>query len=312
MACPSLSRLAAEPGVSLVAVVTQPDRPRGRSLKVTPGPVKLLAQQAGICVLSPAAVNAPEAVSSLRELKPELIAVAAYGQILKPDVLSIPPRGCVNVHASLLPRYRGAAPIQWSIANGETCTGVTTFFMDAGMDTGDIILQIDVPVLSDDTGGSLGARLADEGATLLLRTVAAIAGGTAKRRPQVSADATYARKLAKEDGRIDWTRPAREIGNRVRGFNPWPCCFTRLPAPAGAEARAGTALRVLKAEVQAGSGPPGEVIDVGGNGPLVAAGRDALRLLEVQPEGRNVMSGADYLRGRALKLGNVLDHEPAR
>ena len=306
LACPALLRLFAEPSADVVGVVTQPDRPSGRRLKIAPCAVKQLAEERGMTVLTPGNVNAPEALAGLRALAPDLIAVVAYGQLLKAGVLATPPRGCVNVHCSLLPKYRGAAPMQWAIVRGETVTGVTTFFLDTGMDTGDIVFQKEEPIRPEDTAGTLGERLAEKGAVLLAETVRAIEEGSAPRRAQAHAEATHARKLRKEDGRINWAQPARDIAQWIRGLNPWPCCFTTLPAASPAGVKPRLFLRVLSAAVEDGAGKPGEVIDVSGAGPLVASGDRAVRLLEVQPEGKSAMSGAACLRGHAVPKGSIL------
>jgi len=264
-------------------------------------------------------------------MKSDLIVVLAYGQILKREVLALPPQGCVNMHASLLPRYRGAAPIQWAIANGEPVTGVSTMFMNERMDAGDVILQKEVIIGPDDTAGSLHDKLAEEGAVVLSRTLDALREGRVTRTSQVESQATFAPKLSKEDGRIDWTEPAERIYNKVRGFNPWPCCFCEVPELSAGrqpgigkrekdsadrralkiEHRTGTGkravrrLRVLRVMIENATASAGEMIDVTGDGPLVGTGTGAVRLLEVQPEGRNVMNGADYLRGHDLKIGDV-------
>lgn len=301
-ACPCLEALASMPSVELAAVVTQPDRPRGRQLHLAACPAKARAEAAGITVLAPESVNAPESVETLRHLRPDLMVVVAYGQILKRAVLDLPPLGCINIHASLLPAYRGAAPIQWAIAGGERETGVTSMYLSARMDAGDIIFQDRMPIAPEDTAGSLQDRLAAAGAALLTRTVEAIRGGRAPRAPQDEARATYAPKLSKEDGRIDWTSSAERVHNRVRGFLPWPGCYcTALDRKREPEI-----LRILRTRAESGGGAPGQVLDLGAEGPLAAAGEGALRLLEVQPPGGRPMSGADYARGRPLRTGDRL------
>ncbi len=303
--CSCLSRLLSayhhvdkgEESVSVVGVVTQPDRPRGRRLALSPSPVKILAEKAGLPVLTPAHVNAPETVTELCALRPDLIIVVAYGQILQRAILELPPLGCVNVHASLLPRYRGAAPVQWAIAQGETVTGVTTLFMTPRLDAGDILDQVEVPIAPDDTAGTLQERLSDVGADLLVRTLEAIRRGQAIRHPQDERLATYAPKLGKEDGRLDWTWPADVLHNRVRGFTPWPGCYCK---------RRGMRLKVVRTAYEQADGPPGTVLDPGPPAPLVATGRGALRLLHVQPEGKRVMTAEEYIRGHPFILGEVL------
>ncbi|MCX6992738.1 MAG: methionyl-tRNA formyltransferase [Kiritimatiellaeota bacterium] len=297
LACPCLDRLLANPADQVVGVVTQPDRPKGRSLQVAPCAVRAHVAARDIPVLTPEDVNTPDSVAMLRALAPDLIVVVAYGQFLKAAILNLSLRGCINVHASLLPKYRGAAPIQWAVANGETETGVTTMFVNARMDAGDIIDRIVEPIRPKDTAGSLHDRLARCGADLLARTVEALRQGSVRRQPQNEAEATFAPRIKKADGRMDWRLSATLIHNRVRGFNPWPGCFCEL-APVGI-------VRVLKSRVEAGrSEAIGAVLEAAGEGPLIQTGQDALRLLEVQPEGRRIMSGADFLRGHALKVAS--------
>ncbi|MFA5042600.1 MAG: methionyl-tRNA formyltransferase [Kiritimatiellia bacterium] len=297
LACPCLDRLLANPADRVVGVVTQPDRPKGRALRMAPCAVRAHVAARGIPVLAPENVNAPESVAALRALAPDLIVVVAYGQFLKAEILNLAPRGCMNAHASLLPKYRGAAPIQWAVANGETETGVTTMFVNARMDAGDIIDRIVEPIRPEDTAGSLHDRLARCGAELLARTIEALRQGSIRRQPQNEAEATFAPRIKKADGRIDWHLPAVQIHNRARGFNPWPGCFCELP-PAGV-------VRVLKTRVEAGrSEEAGAVLEAAGEGPLIQTGQDALRLLELQPAGRKVMSGAAFLRGHArIRIG---------
>jgi len=308
LACPCLDRLLANPADQVVGVVTQPDRPKGRSLQMTPCAVRAHVAARGIPILTPDNVNAPDSVVALQALAPDLIVVVAYGQFLKADILDLPSRGpahhsplgeggCINVHASLLPKYRGAAPIQWAVANGETETGMTTMFVNTRMDAGDIIDQLAEPIRPEDTAGSLHDRLAQCGADLLARTIETLRQGSIRRQPQDEAKATFAPRIKKADGRIDWRLPAALIHNRVRGFNPWPGCFCEL-APAGV-------VRVLKTRVETGrSEVVGTVLDAAGEGPLIQAGQDALRLLELQPEGRKIMSGAAFLRGHPLTVAS--------
>ncbi|MBU0716034.1 MAG: methionyl-tRNA formyltransferase [Verrucomicrobia bacterium] len=297
LACPCLDRLLAHSADKVVGVVTQPDRPKGRSLQVAPCAVHAHVATLGIPVLTPENVNTPDSVAALCALAPDLIIVVAYGQFLKADILNLPLCGPVNVHASLLPKYRGAAPIQWAVANGETETGVTTMFVNARMDAGDIIDRIVEPIRPEDTAGSLHDRLAQCGAELLARTLEALRQGSIRRRPQNEAEATLAPRIKKADGRMDWRLPATLIHNRVRGFNPWPGCFCEL-LPVGV-------VRVLKSRVEPGrSEAVGTVLEAAGEGPLIQTGQDALRLLEVQPEGRKVMSGAAFLRGHPLTIAS--------
>jgi methionyl-tRNA formyltransferase len=248
-------------------------------------------------VVAPESIKTPESLSALRAWQPDLIAVVAYGQLLPAELLRIPPLGCVNLHASLLPKYRGAAPIAWAIARGETVTGVTTMLIDERMDAGDIIFQRETPIGAEDTAATLHDRLAASGGELLAETLAAIRRGKAPRRPQNEAEATFAPKLSKSDGRIDWSRAAAEICNRVRGFNPWPGCWFELPRGSG------RSLRVWRAAVAAGGGAaPGTVLRAAGEW-VIQAGADAVRILDLQPEGRRVMPVDAFLRGHAVREG---------
>ncbi len=217
------------PGCQVVAVVTQPDRPKGRDLKLQPSPVKVLALQAKLAVLQPERARDEAFLGALRDLQPDLIAVAAYGQILPQSILDLPRFGCLNVHTSLLPKYRGAAPIQWAILNGDAETGVTIMKMDAGLDTGDILDQAKTPIHPEDNSETLHDRLARMGAELLVRTIPDYVAGRIASRPQPAEGVSYAPKIKKQDGHIDWTQPARAIWNRVRGLVPWPGAFSYLP-----------------------------------------------------------------------------------
>ncbi len=301
IACPMLRAVMGMPGVEVVAAVTQPDRPRGRHLDVAACSVKVAALALGLPVLTPEKINTSESLAALRVLQPDVIVVVAYGQILREALLQLPARGSINVHASLLPRYRGAAPIQWSIARGETVTGVTTMLMNAQMDAGDMLMQAEVAIGPEDTAGTLQPRLAEAGAALLTQTLTGWVAGNLVPRPQDVGQVLFAPKLRKQDGEIDWTLGATEIHNRIRGFNPWPGCFCQVP---GEGER--VLLKVHRAVVADGAGEPGRVLDVGGNGPLVACGQGALRLLEVQPPGRKAMGGDAFLHGRGLKMGERL------
>jgi methionyl-tRNA formyltransferase len=300
-ACPSLDRILADGRDDVVAVVTQPDRPKGRNLELSACPVKNHLGARSIPVLTPGKVNVPESLAVLKDLSPDVLVVVAYGQLLKPALLSLPTVGCINVHGSLLPKYRGAAPIQWAVANGERVTGVTTMHVNERLDAGDMILKSEVTIAEDDTGGTLHDKLAAAGAALLSATLDLIRSGKAPRFPQDEAQATSAPKLKKTDGRIDWGFAAATIHNRVRAFNPWPACYCEMPGDSG------KFLKVLRTRVEAGHAKPGMVIDVSGDGPLVQAGDEAaVRLLEVQPEGRRPMSGGAFLCGRPLMCGEIL------
>ncbi|MEI6970861.1 MAG: methionyl-tRNA formyltransferase [bacterium] len=291
IACPSLKALMASRDDAVVGVVVRPERPKGRGLKVGVCPV---AETAGARtrILALENVNTPGSIEQLRALNPDLLVIVAFGQILKTPVLSLAPHGCVNLHPSLLPKYRGAAPAQWAVANGDRVSGVTTMFLNERMDAGDIILQKESPVLDSDTGGSLLDRLAAEGAALLTETLALIRAGSVRRIPQDDSIASLAPMLKKSDGLIDWTMPAARIHNRVRAFNPWPGSFCSAPGGGGA------ILKVLGTAVEEGKGlPPGAVIEWRGLGPLVQAGDKAVRLVTVQPENRKAMSGGAYVCG---------------
>jgi len=277
----------------LIAVVSQPEKPAGRGRQVRRNPVASRVPS-GVELLEPTNVNAEEFLEKLRRLAPDLVVVTAYGQILKPVLLALPKLGCVNVHASLLPMYRGAAPAQWAIARGDPFTGVSTMFMNEKMDEGDVILQDAVAIEPDDTGGTLLGRLAVKGAELLVKTLDLIRKGNAPRVKQDASKATYAPKLGKGDGRIDWTLPASVICNRVRAFNPWPCCWCETPPGSG------RTLKILRADAGniAVASRPGDMVEWSGEGPLVAAGGGtAVRLVEIQPEGKKPMSGRAYVCG---------------
>jgi len=293
----------------VVAVITQPDRPAGRGRAVTPSPVKRRALLAAVPVLQPSRLRDPGWPERLAEYRADVAVVAAFGQILPKGVLDVPTRGSINVHASVLPRYRGAAPIAWAIMRGETETGITTFQMDPGMDTGDMLLTETTPIGPDETAGELSARLAEIGARLLLRTLEGI--DTLPRTPQDHAKATLAPRLKKEDGWLRPAEPARALVNRVRGCNPWP--GAALVTPAGR-------LLIWRATATPAPGPaaaPGTLVPSPSSGALSPQGRgrgeelvlaiatgDGLLLpLEVQPENRRAMSWSDFLRGARLAAG---------
>jgi len=295
-AVPSL-RAIAEAGHTLRAVVTQPDRPRGRGMKLQPSPVKEAALDLGIPVLQPEKASQPEFVERLRTLAPEVIVVVAYGQILRPAVLDLPPLGCINVHGSLLPELRGAAPIQWSIIRGHAETGVTTMYMDPGMDTGDMILKAAEAIRPEDTWWCLAERLAPLGAELLVRTLTLVESGSAPREAQDHSRATYAPMLKKEDGAISWSDPAAAIRNRIHGCNPSPGAFAH---------RGEETVKLWKAEVLTGhdaSAPPGTVLDA--EQLVLAAGDGAIRLLEVQPENRARLDASAFCRGYRVAAGEL-------
>lgn len=296
VACPALRRLAASCADDIALVITQPDRPCGRGRHPAPCALKQTAEDLGLPVLTPEKIGEPIVLQRVGALQPDLIIVAAYGQFLPRALLDIPSLGAINIHPSLLPRYRGAAPIQWSLIHGDTVTGVTIMYMVERMDAGDMIRQVRVPIDPEDDAGALEARLAEEGAALLMAVVDDLRRGRIDRTPQCEEAVVFAPRLRKEDGRLDLTRPAGELVNRVRGLYPWPCACI---VPEGE----GLPLRILKAREESGQGTPGIVLDVNADGPLVATGHHALRLLRVQPPGKPPMSGRDFCNGHRIHAG---------
>ncbi len=287
-ALPTLQALAET--CQVVGVVTQPDRPAGRGKRLQPPPVKELAQRLGLPLIQPRRLQEPAAMQQLRHWRPDLIVVAAFGQILKPEVLKLPPNGCLNVHASLLPRWRGAAPIQAAILHGDEETGVTIMQMDAGLDTGPILAQRATPIQADDTAGTLFNRLATMGADLLIDTLPAWLAGKITPHPQDESLATYAPMLKKSDGLLDFTQPAAFLARKVRAFNPWPGAY--LPYR-------NRPLRILKAQALTGQGaeyPAGTRL-IWQKQPAIAAADGLLLLQEVQPAGKKAMSGKAFLAG---------------
>ena len=302
LACASLRRLCLDPSFRVIAVVTQPDRPKGRELKLQVSPVKAAALTENLTVLQPERARSEAFVAALKDLRPDLIVVAAYGQILPPSVLEIPPLGCLNVHASLLPKYRGAAPIQWAILNDESETGVTIMKMNAGLDTGYVLAQATTPIAPEDDAPSLHDRLARLGADLLVKTIPDYASGKIIPRPQPVAGATYARKITREDGHLDWPRPARALWNCVRGLKPWPGSFTFLPTTY--ESRL---LKIWSAEIESQlAGDPGKILRADQTGIVVGCGQQALRLLVLQREGGRRLAAQQFLPGHDLKPGEQL------
>ncbi|MDW8396407.1 MAG: methionyl-tRNA formyltransferase [Anaerolineae bacterium] len=298
-AVPSLQALL-KAGYEVVAVVTQPDAPAGRGQALRPSPVKVLALQHGLTVLQPETLKPPEVVQQLRALSPDVIVVAAFGQILRPDVLEIPPHGCVNVHASLLPRWRGASPVSAAIAAGDTVTGVTLMLMDAGLDSGPILAQRAEPIRPEDTTGTLTARLAELGAQLLIETLPLWLGGAIAPQPQDASLVTLAPRLKKEQGQIDWSRPAGALERHVRAMSPWPSAFTFWE---------GQQLKVLRAAVCEHFADP--AVPIGGvtvdrGAVVVRCGEGGLRLLEVHLEGRRPMPAEVFLRGHPAFARAVL------
>ena len=272
----------------VVGAFSQPDRPKGRGYKLVPPPVKELALSHGVPVYQPVKMRDGTALEILKKLKPDVIVVAAYGRILPKEILELPAYGCINVHASLLPRYRGAGPVQWSVINGEKITGVTTMFMGEGLDTGDILEQTQTAIGSEETAGELMDRLADLGAQLLLHTLTLLESGKAVRTVQDEALATYAPMLQKSDGELDFSQPAQKLHDRIRGVSPWPSAYSYLD---------GKRIKVHKSALLPDlSGESGVIQE--GKRLIVGCGEGSLELLEVQPEGGKRMSGQDFLRGR--------------
>jgi methionyl-tRNA formyltransferase len=301
LSCDSLRALMESPGCQVVAVVTQPDRPKGRDLKLQPSPVKVLALQANLPVLQPERARDEAFLGSLRDLCPDLIAVAAYGQILPQSLLDLPRFGCLNVHTSLLPKYRGAAPIQWAILNGDAETGVTIMKMDAGLDTGDILAQAKTPIHPEDNSETLHDRLARLGAELLVKTIPEYVAGRILSQAQPAEGVSRASKIKKQDGHIDWTQPALTIWNRVRGLMPWPGAFSYLPGQPPPHL-----LKIWQAEVVERSGAAGEILQADKAGIVVGCGREALRILILQREGGRRLSAQEFLAGHPLLPGQKL------
>jgi methionyl-tRNA formyltransferase len=302
LACPALEQLAGQGRFSVVAVVTQPDRPKGRDLELAPPPVKLTAQRLALPVFQPERVRQESAFRTIADWRPDLIVVAAYGQILPQAVLELPRHGCLNVHASILPQYRGASPIQWAILNGDSETGVTIMQMDAGLDTGPILTQETTPILPGDNAQTLHDRLAQIGAALLVRTLPDYVLGKIAPRPQPKEGATYARKISKEDGHLDWRQPALALWNRIRAFTPWPGTFAFL-----ADQSKPILLKIWSASVvPAIRGQPGEIVQVQSDGIMVACGQDGLRITEVQREGKRRMTVREFLAGHPIEPGKPL------
>lgn len=285
------------------AVFTQPDKPKGRGGRVQMPPVKEIALEAGIPVYQPKRIRDPENLEILKNYQPDAIVVVAFGQIIPEEILTLPPWGCINVHASLLPSYRGAAPIQWAVINGEKVSGVTTMRMDTGLDTGDMIMKEQVALDRDETGGSLFEKLSRMGADLLIRTLEALENGTARFEPQPEESPTpYAGMLKKEMGLIDWSRPARSIECLVRGLNPWPSAYTRYR---------GKMLKIWAAQVEEDGlsreeEKPGTILEAEGKTLKIRTGDGVLRIKELQLEGKKRMETDAFLRGYRMTPGESL------
>ena len=321
LSCASLEKLCGDKKVSVVAVVTQPDKPKGRELKLTPSPVKVLAEKFQLPVLQPLKARDEKFIADLRELKADLMVVVAYGQILPQTILDLPRFGCLNVHTSLLPKYRGAAPIQWAIADGNAETGVTIMKMDAGLDTGPILSMRRTPILPTDDSQMLHDRLAQLGAELLAETIPDYIAGKKIPQAQPAAGSTYAAKIKKEDAHIDWNLPAQKIWCRLRAFTPWPGAFTFLrnaeqalgsnqPSLKLAEPVRGAPkpqlLKIWKAALVEKSGEPGTILMADKTGIIVACGEKALRIVELQREGGKRLTAEQFLQGLPLPAGTKL------
>ena len=298
-AVPSLRALC-EHGYEVVGVFTQPDRPKGRGNRLTPSPVKEYALAQGIPVFQPEKIRR-DGVDDLRALAPDLCVTAAFGQILSQEILDIPPMGSVNVHASLLPRHRGSAPINWAILQGDRQAGVTTMMMARGIDTGDMLLKAATDILPGETAGELTLRLSEIGASLLLETLQGMTDGSVKPIPQDEAQMTYDPMLTKQMGIIDWSESAEAIVNRIHGLNPWPGCSTAIQ---------GGRLKLLRAKTACGSGAPGEILSADVKaGLVIACGSGAAEIVQLQAPGGKPMNARDYLRGHALAVGTVLKED---
>jgi methionyl-tRNA formyltransferase len=283
-------------GDEVIAVVTQPDKRKGRNRIASPPPVKVLALGQGISILQPANIRERTFLDELRRMNPDIIVVVAYGKILPPQILVLPASGCVNVHASLLPKYRGAAPVQWAIIRGEMKTGVTTMLMDEGLDTGDILLQQETDIGAEDNSDTLSNKLSEIGASVLIETIRKLEEGSIKPAPQ-KGESSYAPPLRKEDGRIRWDNTSRDIYNFVRGMYPWPSAYCYLNKER---------IKLMKVKVLEGSGIPGR-IEKAGEELIVGTADGLISLIDLQPEGKKVMASGEFLRGRRINKGSFFD-----
>ncbi len=288
----SLDRLIND-GHNISAVFTKVDMPRGRKMVMTPPEVKVFAQSKGLTVYQPKTLRDEEVINTIKNLKPDVIVVVAYGKLLPKEVLDIPPMGCINLHGSLLPKYRGAAPIQWTVLNGDKVGGATTMYMNEGLDTGDMILKYETEVGENETSGELFDRLAVEGANLLSKTLCLLAQGNVERTPQNEEEATYASMLDKSMCVIDWTKSSDEVHNLVRGLNPWPVALTTLD---------GKRIKIISTRKSTLSGNAGQVVSV--NPLTVACGSGSVEILTLQPEGKKAMDSKAFLMGHRLDSAN--------
>lgn len=307
-AVPCLQTLQ-ENGYEIVGVFTQPDRPAGRGNKLKESPIKTLADSLKLPVYQPEKIKTPEAIEVLKNLQPECIVVVAYGQILSKEILGIPPLGCVNVHASLLPHYRGAAPIHWAVSNGETKTGITTMLMDEGLDTGDMLLKVEYEIAEDATTGEVHDALSHLGADLLILTIRGLEKGKIKPLPQPK-EFSYAPLLKREHEQIEWSWEANKIHNRIRGLNPWPGAFTFFRN----EQVKVWQSSIMQTEVNGSDKIQGEVagqiISLTERGLAVLTGKGMVEIIEIQPAGKKRMSSRDFFNGRRGELGEIFGNSP--
>ena len=294
-AVPALEKLAQSPDYTVAAVFTQPDKPKGRKMVMTPPDVKVCAEKLGIPVFQPSSMRSEEAYNSLKELNPDVIVVAAYGQILPKAVLDLPKFGCVNIHGSLLPKYRGAAPIQQSVLDGEKVTGVTTMLMDVGLDTGDILLKAETEIGENETAGELFDRLAVLGGELIVETLDKLKKGEITPQKQDESLATHTSKISKELCPIDFNKSAFEVHNKVRGLNPWPVAVTEI---------SGKTVKVYSSRVSDMSGAAGTILSL--KPFVVACGDKSVELIEIQPQGKKRMTAQAFLAGHKLNIGDKL------
>ena len=294
-AVPALEKLAQSPDYTVAAVFTQPDKPKGRKMVMTPPDVKVCAEKLGIPVFQPSSMRSEETYNSLKELNPDVIVVAAYGQILPKAVLDLPKFGCVNIHGSLLPKYRGAAPIQQSVLDGEKVTGVTTMLMDVGLDTGDILLKAETEIGENETAGELFDRLAVLGGELIVETLDKLKKGEITPQKQDESLATHTSKISKELCPIDFNKSAFEVHNKVRGLNPWPVAVTEI---------AGKTVKVYSSRVSDMSGAAGTILSL--KPFVVACGDKSVELIEIQPQGKKRMTAQAFLAGHKLNIGDKL------
>lgn len=301
LSCDTLAELLNAPTLQVAGVVTQPDQPKGRGLRLQPSPVKEMALREHLPILQPEHARDETFLRDLAGLEPELVAITAYGQILPQTILDLPRFGCLNVHTSLLPKYRGAAPIQWAVLNGDAETGVTIMKINAGMDTGDILAQDRTPISPADNSQTLHDRLGRMGARLLVQTIPGYVTGEIQPQPQDPAQASHAPKIRKQDGQIDWTQPATAVWNRVRAMIPWPGAFTWI-----ADTPHPRLLKIWEAEPVEASGDPGRVLHADKDGVVIACGTGSLRVRALQQEGGRRMSVAEFLAGHPLQAGQQL------